>query len=207
MKLFNVQPQKVIVDKHPKYASTQFGRDLSTTLKKPIEQVQHHIAHFGAILGEHNLLAQDEPVLGVIWDGTGFGDDGNVWGGEFFKYEDFQFQRCAQFEYFDFILGDKMPKEPRISALSACWNIEGAEYFLKDKFSEVEWQVYSKLLAKENPLQTSSLGRIFDAVAALIGIMDVQSFEGEAAMRLEALAIKYSILNHFVNINSTPMLI
>ena len=127
----------------------------------------------------------------MIWDGTGLGNDGQIWGGEFFKYEKYVFSRCYHFDYFDSILGDKMPKEPRVSALSACWDVMGAEDFLKDKFNKAEWNIYSNLLEKESRLQTSSVGRIFDALASLLGIIDKQSYEGEAAMRLEALASNY----------------
>jgi hydrogenase maturation protein HypF len=191
LKLFNAQPQIILCDKHREYASTEFGEVLSEELKVTVEPVQHHIAHFGAVLGENNLVHAEEPVLGVVWDGTGLGDDGQIWGGEFFKYENYDFLRCYYFDYFDFILGNKMPKEPRISALSACWDVMGAEAFLKNKFSETEWQVYNKFLEKENPLQTSSVGRLFDAVASLLGIMDKQSYEGEAAIQLEAMALEY----------------
>lgn len=191
LKIFNAQPELIIGDKHPEYPSTILGKNLSDKFNISFESIQHHIAHFGAVLGEHNLVHSKEPILGVIWDGTGLGDDGQIWGGEFFKYEKCDFLRCYHFDYFDFILGDKMPKEPRISALSACWDVMGAEDFLKDKFSKTEWQVYSKLLEKNNPLQTSSVGRIFDAVASLLEILDKQTYEGEAAMRLEAMATDY----------------
>ncbi|MEZ4956735.1 MAG: carbamoyltransferase HypF [Saprospiraceae bacterium] len=190
-KIFNAQPEFILCDKHPEYPSTIFGNNLSEKLNTSLKTIQHHIAHFGAVLGENNLLHTESPVLGVIWDGTGLGDDGQIWGGEFFKYNNYNFIRCNHFDYFDFILGDKMPREPRISALSACWGIMGAEDFLKEKFNKTEWQVYAKILAKNNPLQTSSVGRIFDAVASLLGILDKQTFEGEAAMQLEALASDY----------------
>ncbi|MEO1258427.1 MAG: carbamoyltransferase HypF [Bacteroidota bacterium] len=191
LKLFNTRPEVILCDKHPEYPSTIFGNELSHKLKAPVEFVQHHVAHFGAVLGEHNLIHTEEPVLGVIWDGTGLGDDGQIWGGEFFKYEKYDFSRCCYFEYFNFILGDKMPKEPRISALSACSDVKEAANYLEEKFSKTEWQVYRKILGKENPLKTSSVGRIFDAVASLLGIMDKQTYEGEAAMRLEVLAMTY----------------
>ncbi|MEM6963143.1 MAG: carbamoyltransferase HypF [Bacteroidota bacterium] len=189
--LFQTQPEIILSDAHEHYPSTQIGQELSRKFNIPIQKIQHHMAHFGAILGEHHLLQSNEPILGVIWDGTGLGDDGQIWGGEFFKYENFDFLRCYHFDYFDFILGDKMPKEPRVSALSACWDVMGAEEILKAKFTPTEWKVYAKFLEKGSPLQTSSVGRIFDAVASLLGILDKQTYEGEAAMQLERMALAY----------------
>lgn len=189
--LFQTRPEIILTDQHPAYPSSQYGDQLSSESDLTVRRIQHHVAHFGAILGEHDLIHSQESVLGVIWDGTGLGDDGQIWGGEFFKYENYDFSRCYSFDYFDSILGDKMPKEPRISALSACWGVVGSENLLSKKFNQTEWQVYSKLLGKYRSLKTSSVGRIFDAVASLIGIMDKQSFEGEAAMQLEAMAMKY----------------
>jgi len=191
LKIFGTKPQTIICDKHPEYPSTQMAGEIVQKFNGTLHQVQHHIAHFGAILGEHNLIDAENPILGIIWDGTGLGDDGQIWGGEFFKYEKKDFLRCYHFDYFDYILGDKMPKEPRISALSACWDVLGAEDFIKEKFTKTEWQIYTKLLKKEKNLKTSSVGRIFDAVASLLGIMDKQSYEGEAAMRLESIATDY----------------
>lgn len=189
--LFKTDADIILCDKHPAYPSTQYGENRSKALNIPLKSIQHHMAHFGAVLGENNLIHAKKPVLGVIWDGTGLGNDGQIWGGEFFKYEQYDFLRCYHFDYFDSILGDKMPKEPRISALSACWDVMGAEDFLQHKFNQTEWQVYSHLLKKENTLQTSSVGRIFDAVASLLGIMDQQTYEGEAAMQLETMALQY----------------
>ncbi len=202
LQVLNTQPEVILRDGHPEYPSSQDGEQFSKTWKIPIRAIQHHLAHFGALLGEHDLIHATEPILGVIWDGTGLGDDGQIWGGEFFKYEQYDFLRCDHFDYFAFILGDKMPKEPRISALSACWGVPGAAEVLRDKFSKTEWQIYSILLEKEKALQTSSLGRIFDAVAALLGIMDKQTYEGEAAMRLEALASSY-FKKHGLNCSSS----
>ena len=191
LNLFKAKSEVVLVDKHPGYPSTIFGENLSKNLGIPIHRIQHHIAHFGAVLAENNLIHSNDPILGVVWDGTGLGDDQQIWGGEFFKYKNYEFLRSYHFDYFDFILGDKMPKEPRIAALSACWDITDAKQFLKEKFSNTEWSIYNKILAKENPLKTSSVGRIFDAVASLLGIVDKQTYEGEAAMQLEQLAIQY----------------
>ena len=191
LNLLDTQPQVILCDKHPEYPSTHLGNQLSKEWNVPIKKVQHHLAHFGAILGEHSLIHSKMPILGIIWDGTGWGDDGQIWGGEFFKYEQYDFVRCHHFEYFNFMLGDKMPREPRISALSACWGIDESATFLKEKFTKTEWQIYHRLLQKGASLQTSSIGRIFDAVASLLGLMDKQTYEGEAAMQLEALATNY----------------
>ena len=195
LQLFDAAPQLVLCDQHPNYASTQIGIEIAQKLAIPHQLVQHHLAHFGAVLGENNLVHSESPVLGVIWDGTGWGTDRQVWGGEFFRYENYSFSRCYHFDYFDAILGDKMAREPRISALSACRDIKGADSFLREKFSSAEWQVYARLLEKEHPLKTSSVGRIFDAVASLLGIMDKQTFEGQAAMQLEKMATQHFQVN------------
>ena len=202
LNVFKKQPEIILTDKHLEYPSTLFGQQLADTLSCPVELIQHHIAHFGAVLGENNLLHSKDQVLGVVWDGTGLGNDKQIWGGEFFVYGNYDFSRCSYFDYFDFILGDKMPKEPRISALSVCWDIEGSEQFLKEKFSNTEWSIYSKILAKENPLHTSSVGRIFDAIASLLGIMDKQTYEGEAAIQLEQMATQY-IKQHGLDFSSS----
>ncbi len=191
LSLFQIEPDVILSDKHADYPSTRLGELLSEKFNVTRKKIQHHKAHFGAILGEHQLIHSEAPVLGVIWDGTGLGDDGQIWGGEFFKYEQYEFLRANHFSYFDFILGNKMPKEPRISALTASWNVLRAERLLRDKFSDTELKIYSKLLDKKDNLKTSSVGRLFDAVASLIGLVDQQSYEGEAAMRLETLATDY----------------
>ncbi len=189
--VFKRRPEVILADLHPGYPSTLFAQSLAKELQVPVYAYQHHKAHFAAVLGENRLLQSEEPILGVIWDGTGLGEDGHIWGGEFFVYENGQFSRPFHFDYFDFILGDKMAKEPRISALSACQEIPGKERLLEHKFKPIEWKLYMQMLSREKRLQTSSVGRLFDAAAALLDLMDVQTYEGEAAMRLEALAYDF----------------
>ncbi len=205
LQLFQAQPELIISDLHPHYPSTLFGVELAEKYQIPFVQIQHHQAHFGAILGENNLLSSSEPVLGVIWDGTGMGNDDQIWGGEFFLYKDQSIKRYRHLDYFDFILGDKMPKEPRISLLSICKGLEHIHPRLKAKFSTTEWNIYSKLLAKEAILKTSSIGRLFDSVASLLDIMDKQTFEGEAAMRLEALASGYFAENELFKLTKSSL--
>ena len=178
--IFEQQPQVVLVDKHPLYQSTQFGKEFAQKNKSKLIEIQHHKAHFSSILGEHQLFS--EKVLGVIFDGTGYGDDGNIWGGEFFDYEANKIERINHINYFDWLLGDKMAKEPRLSLLSLASD-EMMEV-LKDKFTQNELKTYLTL-KKSNSLKTSSAGRLFDAVASLLNITDYNTYEGEAAILLE----------------------
>ena len=189
--LFDDKPHRILTDKHPDYFSTQLGERLSKEWGIPIHKIQHHQAHFAAVLAENNLLESKEPVLGVIWDGTGLGDDGQIWGGEFFTYHQNNFLRCYHFDYFPMILGDKMAREPRISALSLAHNVYGADDFLGKKFSNTEGVLYRKMLTQKDVLLTSSVGRLFDGVASLLGLADKVSYEGEAAMLLEECAKPY----------------
>ncbi len=188
--LFDARPGQVLVDLHPDYYSSRLGEALARQWDIPLHRYQHHEAHFAAVLAENLLLQSEEPVLGVIWDGTGLGSDGQVWGGEFFRYEAGQMQRAGHLAYFPFILGDKMPREPRISALAACHDLPEARPLLESHFSATEWGVYQTLLQKPAALHTSSVGRLFDAAAALLGLASRSSYEGEAAMLLEDAALR-----------------
>lgn len=185
--------KKVYVDTHKGYFSTELGVQLAEKLKLPICKIQHHQAHFMAVLADNKI--EIDGTLGIIWDGTGYGTDGNIWGGEFFYKQNQEIKRI-HFQYFEAILGDKMPKEPRISALSLAANIDGKEEILKDKFSDNEWTVFQKILVK-NDIKTSSMGRIFDAVTSILRLIDKQTYEGEAAVYLEQLAQKYFDKNHY----------
>ena len=191
LQLFEVEPEMVVGDLHPNYFTAQWGEELARQWGVPYRRVQHHRAHFAAVLAEHNLLQSEEPVLGVIWDGTGYGDDGQIWGGEYFRFADGLMERVAHISYFDHLFGDKMPREPRLSAFTLTKGIAGAEEVLRPKFSAKEWQIYQRQLQKGNPLKTSSMGRLFDGVSSLLGICDQMSFEGEAAMYLEVEAKRY----------------
>ncbi|MEZ4907028.1 MAG: carbamoyltransferase HypF [Saprospiraceae bacterium] len=188
--LLKFTPEVVVIDKHPAYFSHIFGRELSLKYNAEIVQIQHHIAHFAAVLGEYNLHRKQERVLGVVFDGTGYGDDGNIWGGEFFIY-DSEIIRVEHIPYFNFILGDKMVREPRISALTISKYIGNLDSDIEDKFTDGEYKIYNSLLDQEDNLKSSSMGRVFDAVASILFGVDFQTFEGQAAMILEAEAQSY----------------
>ena len=190
LSLFGAKPRKILHDQHPTYFSTGLAREYGASMKADLVSFQHHEAHFAGLLAENDLLGTDEKILGVIWDGTGYGSDEQVWGGEYFLYDDLEFTRVGHIPYFPHLLGDKMSIEPRLSALSLFHGVQGAEKILKEKFTDTEWDLYLKMC--DSPaLKTSSVGRMFDAVASLLGITDFSSYEGEAAMWLEAEAWKY----------------
>ena len=110
------------MDKHPGYLSTQYGIELSEKYGAESWSIQHHKAHFASVLGEHEQFKTNDPVLGVVWDGTGYGDDQKIWGGEFFVYQNHAIERFTHFDYFDWLAGDKMAQEPRLSLLSLMQN-------------------------------------------------------------------------------------
>ena len=188
--IFEQKPNVVLVDSHPTYQSTLYGDELAQKFKTELHKIQHHKAHFASVLGEHNLFDSDEPILGVVWDGTGYGDDKQIWGGEFFEYRANKIVRMTHFDYFNWIAGDKMSKEPRLSLLSLA--NDDMQSILEQKFSSEELNIYHSLKEKIN-LRTSSVGRLFDAVASLLNICDFNTYEGEAAILLENLVLDYDL--------------
>ena len=186
--LFETQPEVILIDSHPQYQSSILGIELAEKNNVKLVSIQHQKAHFASVLGEHDLFKSKEKILGIVWDGTGFGEDQAIWGGEFFNYEKHKMKRLSHFEYVDWIAADKMAKEPRLSLLSMLSDSERET--VKHKFSETEWKIYNKML-EGNDLKTSSVGRLFDAVASLLQIIDKTSYEGEAAMLLENQARSY----------------
>ena len=188
--LLKTHPQIILADLHPDYPSTRFAEEYAERAKAPVKKVQHHEAHFAAVLAEHNLFTNAGKILGVIWDGTGLGTDGNIWGGEFFVYEHGTMRRAYHLESFPNIAGDKMANEPRLAASAIFNGIESADAILSNKFSEQESEYYQKAIAHEH-LKNTSAGRYFDAVASVLGLVDRNSYEGEAALMLEQTAYNY----------------
>lgn len=189
--LLRFEPEALVTDAHPDYFSHQLANKMAAENGVPCYEVQHHKAHFAAALAEAGLLESRQPVLGVIWDGTGMGNDGNSWGGEFFCFEKNKMKRVAQLDYFPNLLGDKMAIEPRLSVLALLGEDGGMATRLAAMFTKPEWNFYQQLLQKPPVLFTSSMGRLFDAVACIITGISKQSYEGEAAMHLETLANKW----------------
>lgn len=185
-KLFDFEPEVLLFDAHPRYESTRFAESFANEEKNlHFQKIQHHEAHFSALLGEKKLWESNEKILGIIWDGIGYGDENEIWGGEFFSYHKNSIARIGHLEYYPWILGDKMSRNPKIAALA----ISNSSPCFKDYFDANEWTIYTKAI--QNPkVRTSSMGRFFDAVGFVLGFKMPISFEGEAAMYLEKIAQK-----------------
>ena len=154
--------------------------------------VQHHHAHLAACLADNNVEGR---VLGVIWDGTGYGPDGTIWGGEFLVGNAASYSRFAHLRPFRLPGGDAAVREPRRVALALLWEIYGEAAFGLDDLPAVqsctphERKVFAQMLQRDiNTPQTTSAGRLFDGVAALIGVQQTTTFEGQAAIALEHMA-------------------
>ncbi len=183
--LYELNPSCVAHDAHPDYASTRHAAALSGIKVA----VQHHYAHVLSCMADNNVEA---PLLGVAWDGTGFGLDRTIWGGEFLAVNETSFDRVAHFRSFPLPGGDIVAKEPRRSAAGVLYEICDGSYSIWRKslpdnsFSDSEAEVLWKMLRQGlNAPRTTSVGRLFDAVGALLGLSQECTFEGEAAMMLE----------------------
>ncbi len=190
-KLFCLDPQIVACDCHPDYPSTRFAQDFSKDRKLPLISVQHHHAHLASILAEHQL-PKDEKIIAITLDGTGYGTDGAIWGGEILLGNGFGCHRLMHLDYAPLPGGDSSIHNPDRLALAYLWA------------AEIDWEptlpavAHCSPLAKEllisqlrsglNILHTSSMGRLFDAVAAALGIRLTAGYEGQPAILLEAIA-------------------
>lgn len=185
-RIYDFKPVVVIHDKHPNYESTKYALSHYDNTKA----VQHHYAHILGVMAEKQIRGK---VLGVAFDGTGYGDDGNLWGGEFLVCDYKGYERVAQINYFKLLGGAKAIKEPKRVALSLLFDIYGEDAIILQNptikaFSTTELKTY--FIAWEKGLNTplsSSVGRLFDAVASLVGVCQTMSFEGESGMMLEEL--------------------
>jgi hydrogenase maturation protein HypF len=184
-KLYGAAPDRVVCDAHPDYRTTRFAESVGG---KP-RRIQHHIAHVFSCMAENEI---DPPVLGVSWDGTGYGTDGTVWGGEFFRVTARSVERAGHLRTFLLPGGEQAVREPRRSAAGVLYEILGESAFRLDNlppilaFSDKERGVLRAVLEKGiNAPRTSSAGRLFDAVSSLAGIRQITNYEGQAAMELE----------------------
>jgi hydrogenase maturation protein HypF len=185
-RLFKVDPQAVVHDLHPGYLSTRIARE--SGIARQIG-VQHHHAHVAAVMAEHGVTT---PVLGIAYDGTGYGDDGAVWGAELLLADLTGYRRLAHFRYVPLPGGDLAARKLWRIVLGYAALQPAARAYFQSVFEQVE---PAELAVAERQLQTgincpraSSMGRLFDAAAAILGVRQTADYEGQAAMELEALA-------------------
>ncbi|WP_289501245.1 carbamoyltransferase HypF [Gloeocapsopsis sp. IPPAS B-1203] len=195
--LYQLQPLTIACDAHPDYVSTQFAQNSGL----PTIPVQHHYAHVLSCMAENDLLSNENSILGIAWDGTGYGLDGTIWGGEFLQIQplrsltsdpEIPFQRVAHLRTFRLPGGEKAIKEPRRVAIGLLYEIAGDALFTMNELAPVqafnaqELRILRTMLQRNiNTAITSSAGRLFDAIAAIIGLRQYTQFEGQAAMELE----------------------
>ena len=209
LKLYGAAPIAIAHDLHPDYITTRWAQDAVTPagnvpgrtrgregLRRleglPLIPVQHHHAHLAACLAENEV---EGPALGVTWDGTGFGTDKTIWGGEFLLGDASSYRRVAQLRPFRLPGGEAAVREPRRSAISLLWSIFGEEAMNQEDLAPVrsfrpeDRRLIGGMLERGiNAPETTSAGRLFDAIAALCGLHPRTSFEGQAAMALEFVA-------------------
>jgi hydrogenase maturation protein HypF len=183
--LYEIKPAAIACDLHPDYLSTQYARKCGL----PMQAHQHHAAHVAACMAENELSG---PVLGVSWDGTGLGTDNTIWGGEFIRMTRGQWQRVAWLRPFRLPGGEMAVKEPRRSALGVLFELFGGAAFERGElaplreFSNAELKLLRGMLQRQvNSPITTSAGRLFDAVASLVGLRQQTNYEGQSAMALE----------------------
>ncbi|MCL2335441.1 MAG: carbamoyltransferase HypF [Endomicrobia bacterium] len=182
-KFLDVKPQKAVCDAHPAYFSSQY---VKSKYKAPV-QVYHHYAHAASVIAEHGIK---DRALGFIFDGNGYGDDGRIWGGEVILFDGSGFSRIAHFDYFALPGGDICVKEIWRVAVSLLQK-HNLLHRLPEHIKKYPYKTAAKMVESgiNSPL-TSSAGRLFDAVAALTGVKSEASFEAEAAVALEAAAVR-----------------
>ena len=177
------KPDIIASDLHPDYFSTKIANELNHNRRAySLQLVQHHHAHIASVIEEHVLTG---PVIGVSFDGTGFGTDGNMWGGEFLVVTKKGFKRLAHLKYFKMPGGEKAVNEPWRMVLSILG--ERAIPFLKGIKREEKEAILTMCRKDINSPLTSSAGRLFDAAAALLGICLRASYEAEGPIKLEAM--------------------
>ncbi|MCL2880402.1 MAG: hypothetical protein FWF29_09170, partial [Treponema sp.] len=196
-RLFAVQPELVVCDAHPRYFSSRLAKKIAAERNFPLVPVYHHHAHIASVMAEHGLSR----VLGVAFDGSGYGEDGNIWGGEFLLCENGQCRRAGHLAYADIIGSDDAARDAAKTA--ACYlysrNISLSDIPSSDisprPVSRAENDsafrvsdsplIQAALAARINIFTTSGMGRLFDAVAAILGICQANSYEGQCATLLQ----------------------
>ena len=190
--LYSFTPDLLACDLHPQFTTAKIAEEWG----KPFIKVQHHVAHIFSVLAEHSLNP-DEPFLGIAFDGVGYGEDGNIWGGEFFIGGNGKIKRIFHLKNIPQQGGDLATREPWRMALSYLFHSIGEDgaKIIKERYPELETsKIKGALMAIKKGINsplTSSMGRLFDAVSSILGVSPLRiDYEAEAAMRLESIAVE-----------------
>lgn len=193
-RLFRVRPEAFACDSHPDYMASGYARVRAEREGLPLIEVQHHHTHIAAGMAEHGLDGRT-PVIGVAFDGTGYGDDGAIWGGEFLIAGYTSYERVAHLRYASLPGGDRAVREPwrmalaHLSAAGLPWDEDLAPIMYGRQLDDKRLVALRHQLERGlNAPPTSSMGRLFDAAAALAGVRQVVNYEAQAAIEFEALA-------------------
>ncbi len=193
-RLFHVQPRALACDLHPDYMAGRYARERAARDGLPLINVQHHHAHIAASMAEHGMDGAT-PVIGVTFDGTGYGDDGAIWGGEFLIADYAGYKRAAHLKYAPLAGGDRAVREPwrmalaQLDAAGLPWDEALPPVAHGRALGDAHLTALSHQLAHGlNAPPTSSMGRLFDAAAALAGVRQTVNYEAQAAVEFEALA-------------------
>jgi len=185
-KLLALTPEVIVSDLHPGYCSTSLGRQLAEARGFSFKQVQHHQAHALSVMAEHGL---EGPCLAVCFDGTGYGLDGTIWGGEFLVCEKDKFRRVAHLAAVPMLGGDASMKQAWKSAMCYGAALEQEEAFQSLLSQDARYAIVKAALANGiNIIHNSSMGRLFDVASYLLGLASENSHQGRCAMALEAMA-------------------
>ena len=217
-RLFRIEPQAIACDLHPAYLATSYAQERAARQSLPLIGVQHHHAHIAAVMAEHGL-PMDARVIGLSFDGTGYGSDGAVWGGEFLLAGYASFERCGHFPYLPLPGGDLAIREPWRMALAWLtasgidWQpgLPPVDFALGLENGPVRLAALQRQIETGlNTPQTSSLGRLFDAAAALLGVRQMATYEAQAAIEMEAICDPDEWGNYWgaiPGVNPTPALL
>jgi len=187
----DVQPEIVAHDLHPDFYSTQFALTYAAQRDLPVVAVQHHHAHIAAICAEHRIseVVPGDAVLGLALDGVGLGTDNTPWGGELLRVAGANFQRLGHLALLAMPGGDRAAREPWRMAAAVLFQLGRGDEITSRFSNQPGAQIVAAMLQRNlNCPATSSMGRLFDAAAGLLGVSEVQTFEAQAAMRLQELA-------------------
>jgi len=216
--LFRIKPEAIVYDLHPNYLATRYALERAEREMIPAIGTQHHHAHIAACMADYGLDGS-EPVIGVAFDGTGYGTDGHIWGSEFLIANYDGFKRVGHLRYFPLPGGDAATREPWRTALALLWQAgidwdEAVEILTYSNSSEdLKTQarilqqapaIHHQLDKQINTPFTSSMGRLFDAVAALTGVRQIVNYEAQAAIELEALVDEHETGSYPIEIKQEP---